>query len=294
MTLIQQVHWELEQPYRGNPYYVPGRDLLEGLRNRIPPGRLEKLRVSHGMFVPESPELEPPEGTHTESVRLGSSLPELTAYEDLFLFRNPDQLWLPRTYSCDGVNALGQEVERGSPVLRTASNRLHRECDSEGLRTTRWFVSAYLHTPDSDVLPLSADVLDGLQVGSGRVNGYGAIGLRDTQMVDLDALDYSALEGADEHGVELITPYVLQSTDRTVRSRNIPAWLNPPEWNPLRNRRESLTVAGRDLELEMIDHGVAIGEFDDSPVETAKAGVRRIGALAKQGYGEFVVVPLVE
>jgi integrase len=64
-------------------------------------------------------------------------------------------------------------------------------------QTTRWYVNTYLHADDPNVLPLGEDVLDGLQFGGKRNYGYGTTTLKDTQVVDLEALDYSRLEDGE-------------------------------------------------------------------------------------------------
>jgi len=55
------------------------------------------------------------------------------------------------------------------------------------------------------------DVLDGLRVGGGRNYGFGELSLAETQVIDLDDLDYSRVREADNVQLELLSPYVLQS-----------------------------------------------------------------------------------
>ena len=52
MTLIQQVHWELEMDYISHPYYVTGNAILHALGQCIPHDVHQHLHASHGMFVP--------------------------------------------------------------------------------------------------------------------------------------------------------------------------------------------------------------------------------------------------
>jgi len=63
----------------------------------------------------------------------------------------------------------------------------------------RRYVHAYLHADDPTVLPLGEDVLECLQFGGKRNYGYGEVQLKDTQMMDLNDLDYSRLEGAETY-----------------------------------------------------------------------------------------------
>ena len=53
-------------------------------------------------------------------------------------------------------------------------------------------------------------VLDALQFGGKRNYRYGEVALKDTQLVDLDKLDYSRLENAETYLLEHVTPFVLQ------------------------------------------------------------------------------------
>jgi hypothetical protein len=86
-----------------------------------------------------------------------------------------------------------------------------REDHRKQQQTTKWYVHAYLHADDPDTLPLGEDVLEGIQFGSKRNYGYSEVELKDTQMVDLDELDYSRLEGAETYLIEIVTPFVLGS-----------------------------------------------------------------------------------
>ena len=81
----------------------------------------------------------------------------------------------------------------------------------ERQQTTRWYVNAYLHADDPNVLPLGEDVLNGLQFGGKRNYGYGMATLKDTQVVGLEALDYSRLEDGEAFILELVTSFVLRS-----------------------------------------------------------------------------------
>jgi hypothetical protein len=87
-----------------------------------------------------------------------------------------------------------------------------REDQRKQQQTTRWYVHVYLCADDPAVLPL----------GGKRNYGYGEVQLKDTQMVDLDELDYSRLEGAETYLIELVTPFVLASEYPGANDRTIP------------------------------------------------------------------------
>ena len=78
-------------------------------------------------------------------------------------------------------------------------------------RTTKWCLNAYLYADRDDVLPLEEEVLDGLQFGGKRNYGYGTTRFKGTQLVDLNALDYSWLRECERFSLELVTPFVLES-----------------------------------------------------------------------------------
>jgi len=68
------------------------------------------------------------------------------------------------------------------------------------------------------------DVLDGLRVGGGRNYGFGELSLAETQVIDLDDLDYSRVREADNVQLELLSPYVLQSDSPGADSQSVPWW----------------------------------------------------------------------
>ncbi len=78
-----------------------------------------------------------------------------------------------------------------------------------------------VYAGDPTVLPLGEDVLEGIQFGGKRNYGYGEVELKDTQMVDLDVLDYSRLEGAETYLIELVTSFVLKSEYPETNNRTI-------------------------------------------------------------------------
>ena len=52
MTLIQQVHRELDMDYLGHPYYVSGNAIPRALGQRLSQDQHQQLHASHGIFVP--------------------------------------------------------------------------------------------------------------------------------------------------------------------------------------------------------------------------------------------------
>jgi len=103
-------------------------------------------------------------------------------------------------------------------------------------QTTRWYVHAYLHADDPDLLPMGEDVLGGHQSGGMRNYGCGTISLRDTQVVDLGKLDYSRLEDGEAFLLELVTPFVLWSEYPTANNVDVPWWLTVDDEAELRHR----------------------------------------------------------
>nr|WP_239647738.1 hypothetical protein [Natrinema altunense] len=97
-----------------------------------------------------------------------------------------------------------------------------REDQRKQQQTTKWYVHAYLHADDPTDLPLGEDVLEGIQFGGKRNYGYGEVELKDTQMVDLDELDHSRLEGAETYLIELVMPFVLKSEYPETNNRPVP------------------------------------------------------------------------
>ena len=195
MTQIQQVLWQLQMDYIGHPYYVSGNAILHALGTHLDPETHGSLSASHGLFVPgqfgEFPEEHSRSGTRPY---LGSGLPPVEAYDDLFLHRDLAHRWLLDTRARDALNTHGLRVHGGNPAFahETVMSRLPDQ--RKRRQTTRWYIQAYLHADDPTVLPLGEDVLTGVQFGGKRNYGYGEVALKDTQVVDLETLDYSRLE----------------------------------------------------------------------------------------------------
>jgi hypothetical protein len=159
--------------------------------------------------------------------------------------------------------------------------------------TTKWYVHAYLHTDDPAVLPLGEEVLGGLQFGGKRNYGYGEVELKDTQMVDLDQLDYSQLKDRETYLIDIVTPFVLESEYPETNDRSIPWWWAENR-DDVRVREEKILEQREVYRLQTVDHGQVVKYVGDRPVETAKNGLVRVGSHSRYGFGEIRVKPLVE
>lgn len=110
-----------------------------------------------------------------------------------------------------------------------------------------WYVHCYVHVDGvDDTVPLSDDMLDGIQVGGARNYGFGELSVADTQVVELEEVDYSRLEAAQRDGVacevELVTPFVVESEYPGVDAQDVPWWWGVTG-DELR-RRETRVVQG--------------------------------------------------
>jgi hypothetical protein len=157
--------------------------------------------------------------------------------------------------------------------------------------TTRWYVHAYLHADDPAVLPLGEATLSELQFGGKRNYGYGEVVLKDTQVVDLDALDYSRLKDADAHLIRLETPFVTESTYPGTNDVQVPWWW-AETGGDLRFREEQLLVGGEVYRLQTVDHGQVVEYVGGRPVETARNGLLRVGSHSRAGFGELRIIPI--
>lgn len=90
MTRIQQIHWELDMDYLEHPSYVSGNMISHALGMQLDHDVHQHINASHGMFVPTQsgtfPEEHSQSGIHPY---MGSSLPDVESYDDLFLFSIP-------------------------------------------------------------------------------------------------------------------------------------------------------------------------------------------------------------
>jgi len=296
MTTIQQVLFEMEADYLGHSYCVTGHALYNAVARRVDARARQALHVSMGVFVPGEYGAYPNEHSHSGGVPyLGTGLRPVEAYEDLFLFRDAAQRWLldsrPRdAHNTHDVNSHGWR-QAFAPATRFGRPPEARNTK----RTMRWYVHCYLHADggDEDVLPLSEDVLDGVRVGGGRNYGLGELSLTDTQVIDLESLDYSRVRESSSLQIELLAPYVLQSECPGADSQSVPWWWTPRP-DGVRRRETRLVTGGDAFGVRTVDHGQVV-EYDGSdPVATAKNGVTRVGTHSRFGFGEFRLRPASE
>ncbi len=304
MTVIQQVLFEGDAQYLGHPYFVTGNALYNALARRVDDDARRALQISHGMFVPGEYGEYP--ATHSESGyagKLGQSLPEVKSYDDLFTLRDPAHRWLLDSRPRDAHNT--HDVQRHGDRVAFAPKcffgRPPEQRNSK--RSVSWYLHCYIHATRDDILPLSEEVLDGVQVGGARNYGFGALSVVDTQLVDLDTLDYSRLVDASssvgEFRIELASPYVLQSGFPGADTQSVPWWwcvddVGDASPDGLRRRETRLVDGAESHVLVTVDHGQVIGYAGSDPVGTAKNGVLRVGTHSRFGFGEFRVRPANE
>jgi len=291
MTEIQQVLWELRTDYIGHPYYVSGNAILHALGQRLAPEIHAMLSASHGVFVPGQFGRFPDE--HSQSGAqpyLGGGLPDVEAYDDLFVQRQASHTWLLDGRARDALNTHDLRVHGGHPTLAHETSMGRRENKRKQRQTTKWYVHAYLHADDPTVLPLGEDALEGHQFGGKRNYGYGEVAPKDTQMVDLHTLDYSRLDGAGTYHIELVTPFVLESEYPEANDRPVPWWWTESR-EDLRLRQEKILEQREVYDLETVDHGQVLKYRGSRPIETAKNGLLRIGSHSRYGFGELRIKP---
>ena len=136
-------------------------------------------------------------------------------------------------------------------------------------------------------------MLEGLQFGGKRNYGYGEVELKDTQIVDLDELDYSRLEGAETYLIEIVTPFVVESEYPEASNQSVPWWWAENR-EDLRFRKEKILEQREVYRLQTVDHGQVVKYLGDRPVETAKNGLLRVGSHSRYGFGELRLKPLDE
>lgn len=292
MTMIQEVLFEVESDYYGQPYHVTGNALYNALARRVGARTRRALNASTGVFVPGEYGAYP--AAHSQDGYagvLGSSLPPVESYDDVFLYRDAAQRWLLDSRARDAHNAHDLQSHGGRMTVapqcyfgRPAEMRNHK-------RSVQWYVHCYVHADGSgeDILPLSEDVLDGVRVGGGRNYGLGKLLLAETQVIDLDDLDYSRVRSADELQIELLSPYVLASEHPGADGQSVPWWWDAD--GRLRRRTTRVVTGDEVHEVATVDHGQVVGYAGDRPVETAVNGVVRVGTHAKYGFGEFRLRP---
>jgi hypothetical protein len=278
--------------YIGHPYYVSGNAIMHALGQQLPPDLHRHLNASHGVFVPGQFGTFPEE--HSQSgIRpyLGSGLPDVEGYDDLFLMRQASHLWLLDSRPRDALNTHGVRVQSGHPALSHETIMGKPDSARKRQQTTRWYINAYLHADRDDVLPLDESSLNGLQFGGKRNYGYGVTRLKDTQVVDLEALDYSRLEDGEAFLLELVTPFVLESEYPNAHDQDVPWWWKEDR-RDLREREERVLEQREVYKLQTVDHGQVVTYEGDRPVETAKSGILRVGSHSKYGFGELRVKPV--
>lgn len=292
MTQIQQVQWELNMDYIGHPYYVSGNAILHALGQQLPYDTHRHLHASHGVFVPGQFGMFPNE--HSQSGArpyLGSGLPDVESYDDLFLMRNPAHRWLLDSRPRDALNTHDIRVQSGHPALAHETIMGKPDDARKQQQTTKWYINAYLHADRDDILPLNKSVLDRLQFGGKRNYGYGITRLKDIQFIDMDELDYTRLENGGAFLIEVITPFVLESEYPTAADEDVPWWWRETR-HELREREEQILEQREVYMLQTIDHGQVVTYEGDRPIETAKRGIRRVGSHSKYGFGELRVKPV--
>lgn len=320
VTRIQQVLFELESPYLGHPYYVTGHAVYQALARRVDERARRRLCVSHGVFFPK--EYGDPPAWHSQASlgKVGTSLPAVESYDDLFLLRDAAQQWLNSSRPRDAHNTHPVQSHGGrlafDPVAWVGRPPEMRASK----RSVRWFLQCYVHGMsggcEGSVLPVADGTLDGLQVGGARNHGFGRVSLVDSQVIELDELSYDRVAAADEHVVELVSPFVTQSEFPGAESQSVPWWWDTSQpavpgveragdgsgagaasagrASGLR-RRPARLVDGEDVyEVATIDHGQVVGYAGDRPIETAKNGVLRVGTHSRFGFGELRVRPAGE
>jgi len=292
MTRIQQVHWELEMDYIGHPYYVSGNAIMHALGQQLPQNIHQHLHASHAIFVPGQFGAYP--DAHSQSGArpfMGASQPPVESYEDLFLFRQPSHPWLLDSRPRDGLNLHDIRVHSGHPALTNETIIGKPDSAKKHHQTTTWYINAYLHADHDDCLPIDETLLDGLQFGGKRNYGYGITQLKDTQVVDLAALDYSRIQNGEAFSIQLMTPYVLESEYPNAADQNVPWWWQADR-HDLRERTEKILEQHTVYNLQIVDHGQTLRYLGDQPVETAKNGLLRVGSHSKYGFGELRLAPI--
>lgn len=297
MTTVQQVLYTLESDYMGHPYYITGNALYSALAPDLDPQTRRALQVSNGVFLPGEHGEYPAGHSHSGGVPyLGTRLQPVEAYEDLFLFREPAQRWLSDTRPRDAHNTFDVR-NHGGRLTVAPSKRFGRPPEARySKRTVTWHVQCYLHgqAGSADVVPLSDEELDGLRVGGARNYGLGELSLKETQTIELSALDYSRIEaaaGEDGLQLELVSPYALTSEYPDAHDQDVPWWWATETESELRRRKEQIVKGDDVYTVEALDHGQVVTYAGDDPVQTAINGVLRVGTHSKFGFGEFRLRP---
>jgi len=288
----QQLLYELEADYVGHPYYVSGNAILHALAPELDIETQQSLSFSHGMFVPGAFGVFPDEASQSGShPAYGSTLHDVERYADLFIHRSPENHWLLDSRPRDAINTLPLRVQSDQPGVAPEKVFGLPESAYQTKRTVSVYIQCQI-LGDAETLPLSEDTLDPLQFGGRRNYGYGEASLADSQLVDLETLDYSRIADADAWVLELVTPYVTDSEHPNSHHHDIPWWWELEPEQELRRREEAIVEQREMYDLETIDHGQVVGYGGTEPVKTAQSGFSGIGTHSKYGFGEVRIKPV--
>jgi hypothetical protein len=296
VTRIQQVLFELDAPYLGHAYFVTGNALFNALAPRVDDATRRRLRVSHSVFLPgEYGEYPAAHSQDGYAGKLGQSLPPVEAYEDLFLYRDPAHRWLLDSRPRDAHNTLDVQSHGGRAAFADTSWFGRPADQRNNRRSVSWYVHCYVHVDGvGDTIPLPEETLNGIQVGGARNYGFGELSVVDTQVIELEELEYSRLEAAQRENascqIELVTPFVLSTEYPGADDQDVPWWWGETG-SELRRRETRLVHDGDMYAVDTIDHGQVVPYTGNNPVQTAFNGVLRVGTHKRFGFGELRVRP---
>ena len=292
MTTLQHVVLKMEMDYLGHPYYVTGNALLHAIADDLDYHTQRQIAVSHGVFTPGQYGVYPDEHSNSGGrPNLGASAIEIESYDDLWLHRQAQHNWLLDSRARDALNTTELRVQSGKPGIAPTTTFDKSEQHRYDTQTTTWYIHAYLTSDADGVLPLETDRFDGIHLGGKRNYGYGEVRIKDTQIVNLEEVDYSRLNGVETYLIELVTPFVVETEYPDADDRSIPWWWAENR-EDLRFREEKLLEQREVFRLETIDHGQVVTYLGDRPVETAKNGLQRVGSHSRYGFGELRLEPL--
>ena len=136
--------------------------------------------------------------------------------------------------------------------------------------------------------------LDPIQVGGARNYGFCELSVVDTQLIELEELEYSRLEAAQREDapcrIELVTPFVLSTEYPGADDQDVPWWWGDTG-SELRRRETRLVHDGDVYVVDTIDHGQVVPYTGSNLVQTAFNGVLRVGTHSRFGFGEIRVRP---
>lgn len=149
-----------------------------------------------------------------------------------------------------------------------------------------WWYHCYIHLgfESTDSLGLPVERLEG-----GRLDENIQITDSDTQLVNLDELDYPRLASADAHTIEFHSPYIISSTVEGVTHISVDSWL--AEADELRRRAIHVDIDDTSAELVAIDAGQRSTYDGTSPIAVAKMGLIGMGGHTEVGFGGARIRP---